>query len=108
MTKERRRCLVRLIGRVRRGRPVRLAGRVLAAAGGATAAITAAGHGPAGPALVAGALTWLLLTARRDLAAPGDPRASELGPSGERGQPGSGPVATGLAGSADQDDQDPA
>lgn len=100
----------RLPGRVRRGRPVRLAGRVLAAAGVATAAVLAAGRGPASPALVVGALTWLLLTARRDLIALGDLRLGERGERDERGQPGqpgSGPVATGLAGSADQADQDP-
>ncbi len=104
------RVVISAAARVRRGRPVRLAGRVLAAAGVATAAVMAAGRGPAGPALVTGALTWLLLTARRDLAAPGDlhpGEPSERGERGQLGQPGSGPVAAGLAGSADHADQDP-
>ena len=61
---------VRLAARVRRGRPGRLALRVLAAAGASAAAWAAAGSGPAGPALVTGAVTWLLLTARQDLAPP--------------------------------------
>jgi hypothetical protein len=93
--------------RVRCGRPVRLAARVLAAAGGATLAVLAAGRGPAGPALVTGVVTWLLLTARGDLAAPDDRRSGVPGERGQRGQPGSGPVATGLAGSPVQADQDP-
>src|SRR5215831_19442311 len=86
------------------GRPVRLAVRVLVASAGATVAVEAAGHGAAGAALATGAVTWLLLTARRDLAALRD---LPPGGSGERGRPGSGPNATGLAGSADQADQDP-
>ncbi len=61
---------VRLAARVRRGRPGRLALRVLAAAVASAAAWAAAGSGPAGPALVTGAVTWLLLTARQDLAPP--------------------------------------
>ncbi len=60
----------RLAARVRRGRPGRLALRVLAAAGASAAAWAAAGSGPAGPALATGAATWLVLTARRDLAPP--------------------------------------
>ncbi len=82
---------------VRRGNPLRLAARVLAAASAATLGVLAAGGGPAGPALVTGAATWLLLTARRDLGRP----------AGGGGQPGSGPVATGRAGSADHADQEP-
>ena len=59
-----------LAARARRGRPARLALRVLAAAGASAAAVAVAGSRPAGPALVTGAVTWLLLTARRDLAPP--------------------------------------
>jgi curved DNA-binding protein CbpA len=59
-----------LPGRVRRGRPGRLALRVLAAGAASVAAIAAAGSQPAVPALITGALTWLLLTARQDLAPP--------------------------------------
>jgi hypothetical protein len=60
----------RLAARIRRGRPGRLALRVLAAAAASAAAMAAAGSGPAGPALVTGVLTWLVLTARQDLAPP--------------------------------------
>jgi hypothetical protein len=93
-------------GRLRSGRPARLAARVLAAGAVATAAVTAAGRDPAGPALATGAATWLLLTARRELA-PGDRPRTVPGERRGRNQPGSGPVATGLAGSADQADHDP-
>jgi hypothetical protein len=55
---------------VRRGRPARLALRIAVAAAAAAAAL-AAGAGPATPALITGALTWLVLTARHDLAPPG-------------------------------------
>ncbi len=61
----------RLSGRVRRGRPLRLALRILAAAAVSAAAVAAAGPHPAAPALVTGAATWLVLTARHDLAPPG-------------------------------------
>jgi hypothetical protein len=94
-------------GRLRAGRPVRLTARVLAAGAVAAAAVTAAGHDPAGPALATGAATWLVLTARRELAAPGDRPRTVPGERRGRNQPGSGPVATGLAGSADQADHDP-
>jgi DnaJ-domain-containing protein 1 len=64
-----RRVMARLLGsRVWRGRPARLALRVLAAAVACTAAVAAAGPHPAAPALVTGVATWLVLTARRDLA----------------------------------------
>jgi hypothetical protein len=60
----------RLLVRVRRGRPGRLALRVLAAfLAGAAAAVVAGGQ-PAAPALITGAATWLVLTARHDLAPP--------------------------------------
>jgi hypothetical protein len=64
-----RRVMARLLGsRVWRGRPARLALRVLAAAVACAAAVAAAGPHPAAPALVTGVATWLVLTARRDLA----------------------------------------
>jgi hypothetical protein len=59
-----------LLARVRLGRPVRLALRVLAAVAAGLAGFLAAGPGPAGPALATGALTWLILTIRRDLSPP--------------------------------------
>jgi hypothetical protein len=58
----------RLIGRVLRGRPGRLALRVLAAAVVSAGSLAVAGWQPATPALMAGALTWLILTGRHDLA----------------------------------------
>jgi hypothetical protein len=64
------RAAVLLPARIRRGRPWRLALRVLAAAAASAAAVAVAGSQPAAPALIAGALTWLLLTARQDLAPP--------------------------------------
>jgi curved DNA-binding protein CbpA len=63
--------VTRVAGRAARGRPFRLALRILAAAGAGTAAVLAAGPHPAAPALVTGAATWLILTARHDLAPPG-------------------------------------
>jgi hypothetical protein len=64
-----RRVMARLFGsRVWRGRPARLALRVLVAAAACAAAVAAAGPHPAAPALVTGIATWLLLTARHDLA----------------------------------------
>jgi curved DNA-binding protein CbpA len=58
----------RLLSRIRRGRPARLALRVLIAAALSAVAVAVAGSQPATPALITGALTWLLLTARHDLA----------------------------------------
>lgn len=55
------------VSRVRHGRPVRLALRVLGSVAAATVAILAAGPRPAAPALAVGALTWLLATVRHDL-----------------------------------------
>jgi hypothetical protein len=63
----------RLLFRVRRGRPARLALRVLIAAALSAVAVAVAGSQPATPALITGALTWLLLTARHDLAPPPGP-----------------------------------
>lgn len=57
--------------RVRRGRPARLALRIAAAAAVSTGVALIAGARPATPALITGVLTWLVLTARRDLAPPG-------------------------------------
>jgi DnaJ domain len=60
----------RLLARVRGGRPLRLALRTAAALAACAAAVAAAGPHPAAAALVTGALTWLALTARHDLAPP--------------------------------------
>jgi curved DNA-binding protein CbpA len=54
--------------RIGGGRPGRLALRVLTCAAVSGIAILAAWPRPAAPALVTGALTWLVLTARQDLA----------------------------------------
>jgi hypothetical protein len=59
-------------GRVRHGQPARLAARAAGAVVVGVAGVLASGHGPAAPALAAGALTWFLLTARADLAPPPD------------------------------------
>jgi len=60
----------RLVGRIRRGRPGRLLVRVAIAAAVGAGAVAVAGFQPATPALIVGAVTWLLLTAPRDLAPP--------------------------------------
>ena len=62
--------LARLLARVRRGRPGRLALRLAAAAAVIAAVVAVAGWTSATPALITGVLTWLLLTARHDLAPP--------------------------------------
>lgn len=62
--------LARLPARVRRGRPLLLALRVAAVAAVSATAVAVAGPAPATPALITGAITWLLLTARHDLAPP--------------------------------------
>jgi hypothetical protein len=56
--------------RVRDGRPARLALRILLAIAAGVAAVLAAGPHPAAPALITGIATWLVLTARHDLAPP--------------------------------------
>jgi curved DNA-binding protein CbpA len=61
----------RLLSRLRRGRMVRLALRVVIAAAVSAGAAAVAGTQPATPAVVVGAITWLLVTARNDLAPPG-------------------------------------
>jgi hypothetical protein len=58
----------RLLSRVRRGRPARLALRILVAAAVGAVAVAVDGFQPATPAVITGAVTWLLLTARHDLA----------------------------------------
>jgi hypothetical protein len=58
-------------GWVRHGRPVALILRLTLAAGVSLAAVLAAGSAPATYAVIAGALTWLLRTARRELPARG-------------------------------------
>ena len=60
----------RWLSRIRRGRPARLVVRVLIAVALSAVAVAVAGSQPATPALITGALTWLLLTARHDLAPP--------------------------------------
>jgi curved DNA-binding protein CbpA len=62
--------LARLPARVRHGRPARLALRLAVAAGASAAAVAVAGWTPATAAVITGVLTWLLLTARYDLAPP--------------------------------------
>jgi len=64
-----RRVTARTAGsRVWRGRPARLALRIVVALAAGAAAVAAAGPHPAAPALVTGVATWLVLTARHDLA----------------------------------------
>jgi curved DNA-binding protein CbpA len=58
----------RLASRVRRGRPIRLAIRVLAAIIAGSLAVGAVGWQPATAAIITGAVTWLLRTGRADLA----------------------------------------
>jgi curved DNA-binding protein CbpA len=56
------------LGRLRRGRPAVLAARLAVAAAVSLGAVVAAGARPATYAVIAGAVTWLLRTARRELA----------------------------------------
>jgi curved DNA-binding protein CbpA len=65
--------LLRFAARVRDGRRWRLALRALAVLAVSAAAIAADGSGPAAPALITGAVTWLVRTGRGDLAPPRDP-----------------------------------
>jgi curved DNA-binding protein CbpA len=65
-------------GRPGRGRPAVLALRVLVAAGISLGAVLAAGWQPASYAVLAGALTWLARTARRELAPARPARLSRL------------------------------
>ena len=59
-----------LLSRIRRGRVARLGLRVLIAAAVSAGAAVVAGAQPAAPALIVGAITWLLVTAKNDLAPP--------------------------------------
>ncbi len=59
--------LARAARRRARGRPFRIALTLVAAGAAATAALRVLGPDPAGLALVAGAMTWLVLAIRRDL-----------------------------------------
>jgi hypothetical protein len=68
VTGRREACAGRGQSRPRRWRPAMLALRVLVAAGISLAAVLAAGWQPASYAVLAGALTWLARTARRELA----------------------------------------
>jgi hypothetical protein len=61
----------RLLARARRGRPALLALRLAVVTAVSLTAVAVAGRAPATPALIVGAVTWLLLTARHDLAPPG-------------------------------------
>ena len=54
--------------RVRAGRPAVLALRALIAVAAGAGSVAVAGIAPASLAIMAGALTWLILTARHDLA----------------------------------------
>ena len=83
----------RPLRRVLYWRPVRIAARIATAAAAAAIAVLVARHGPAGPALATGAATWLVVTSWPDVR--------------RQAQPGSGPVATGRDGSADQADHEP-
>jgi hypothetical protein len=62
------RFLARLPGRIARGRPVRLALRTAAAGAAGWAALAAGAPPGAGPAVAAGAITWLILAGLADLA----------------------------------------
>lgn len=57
-------------GRIRRGRPARLVLRVAGVAAASAGVIMVAGGRPAAGAVLVGLLTWLVLTARHDLAPP--------------------------------------
>jgi curved DNA-binding protein CbpA len=61
---------VGLVSQIRRGRPARLLLRLAIAAAVCAGAVAVAGFQPATPALIVGTVTWLLLTAPRDLAPP--------------------------------------
>jgi curved DNA-binding protein CbpA len=62
--------LIRLPARARGGRPAVLLARLAATATVAALAVIAAGWGPASAAVITGAVTWLVLTARHDLTPP--------------------------------------
>ena len=58
------------LSRIRHGRPAILGLRVAIAAAVSAATVAVAGHQPAAIAVIAGILTWLLRTARHDIAGP--------------------------------------
>jgi curved DNA-binding protein CbpA len=62
--------LIRLPARARDGRPAVLLARLAATAAVTALAVIAAGWGPASAAVITGAVTWLVLTARHDLTPP--------------------------------------
>ncbi|HXZ65304.1 MAG TPA: J domain-containing protein [Streptosporangiaceae bacterium] len=64
-----RRRTARTAQRIAHGRPARLATRLLVTGGVGALAVTAVGWQPASAAVITGALTWLFLTGRADLAA---------------------------------------
>jgi hypothetical protein len=72
--------VARLPGRIRAGRPWRLTARVAAMLALCVAVLAVTGNRPAGPALVTGLLTWLALTAHRDLA-PSPAQPQQPGPA---------------------------
>jgi hypothetical protein len=74
-------------GRIRRGRPGRLALRLAAAVAVSVLVVVIAGWQPATPALMVGALTWLIRTARQDLA----PRPVPVRPELAARQPAAAP-----------------
>jgi curved DNA-binding protein CbpA len=57
-----------VVSRIARGRPLRLALRVLAVVAVGSLAVAAVGWQPASAAAITGALTWLVRTGRADLA----------------------------------------
>jgi hypothetical protein len=75
--------VARLPGRISAGRPWRLVARVAATLALCVAVLTVTGSRPAGPALVTGLLTWLALTAHRDLA-PSPTQPQQPGKTGPR------------------------
>ena len=62
------RLLLATVLRIRHGRPVRLAFRLLAVAATGALAVAGAGWQPASLAFMTGALTWLFRSGRSDLA----------------------------------------
>jgi hypothetical protein len=64
------RALLLVPARAWHGRPLRLLARAVAAAGLSLLVLRIAPGQPAGPAVVAGLITWFTLTARADLAPP--------------------------------------
>ena len=77
--------LARLAARVRNGRPAVLTVRLVIVLTVGVGSAALVGSAPATPALITGAITWLLLTARDDLARPDDTpdRDSRGGPPGD-------------------------